>query len=408
MKILIINSDSPNNRGDRAILQGNLQLIKNTWPEADVWALSEYKVRDEAWYGINFLPYSAYTANPLNLLRIAYFSRSCDYVFWGGGEILKDYTNKLGIIYWLMRMFMVRMCNSNIIGTFQGIGPTSATSSKKMIVRAVALTKLFIVRDQESRQKLENWGSKTPIISSYDPAIMNTPQPLDDHTKAILLQHYDIDLKFLDNAIGVGLRRWFHYKKGGLVPYKLRFWEKTPTNASNPKLEAYAKNVALLLDNIVETHDINVVFFPMFNAPPEGDDIFSLSVAAQMKHANRTRIIEEDDLSPQQYQNVVARCKLFIAARLHSSIIAVSSGVPAIVFYYVDKGRLFFEQIGMQRYSQPIETLLEQKNLTSVEQQVADILKNTVAVTQEIESANHVMRTKISTDFSNAISQVKS
>ncbi len=58
MRVLIHNSDSPHNRGDRAILAGNVELARHRWPDAEVVALSQYPERDASWFGIRFLPVS--------------------------------------------------------------------------------------------------------------------------------------------------------------------------------------------------------------------------------------------------------------------------------------------------------------------------------------------------------------
>ena len=54
MKVLLINSDLAKNRGDRAIAEGNIELIRRRWPEAKITGLSEQAARDRAWYGIDF------------------------------------------------------------------------------------------------------------------------------------------------------------------------------------------------------------------------------------------------------------------------------------------------------------------------------------------------------------------
>lgn len=399
MKILIINSDSPNNRGDRAILAGNISLIRQTFPEAEIWSQSEYAERDEKWYGIRFLPFSAYTTNPIHLLKLCLFARKCDYVLWGGGEILKDYTNKIGLVYWAVKMTGVRMANKNLYGAFQGIGPTQAEMSKKLIAYSVNLTKSFIVRDKESEQKLEAWGVKTPIVSSFDPAVIETAHELDASTKKILKKTYDIDEQFLSNAAGIGVRKWFHYKKSTWLPFRFKPQHKKSAAAPNPKLEAYTKNLALLCDWTIEKHNVNIIFFPMHMASSENDASFSRSVISLMKHGDRTRVIDQDTLSPQAYQNVVGRCRFFIGSRLHSSILATSALVPSLVFYYVDKGRLFFEQIGMQRFSQPIEDLLDETKLAKVQDEINTLIKDSASVKKELRTNINHMRQQVQHDF---------
>lgn len=403
MRILIINSDSPNNRGDRAILAGNIALIRQTFPEAEIWSQSEYAERDAQWYGINFLPISAYTTNPLHLIKLCLFARKCDYILWGGGEILKDYTNKIGLVYWAVKMTGVRLFNKNLYGAFQGIGPTQASISKKLIAYSVNLTKSFIVRDEESKQKLERWGARVPIISSVDPAVIETARPLDESTKNILKETYNIDNTFLSDTIGIGVRKWFHYKKSTWLPFRFKLVHKKSSSAPNPKLQEYTKNLAELCDWVVEKHDVNIIFFPMHMASSENDASFSRSVIALMKHSERTKVIDQDNLSPQEYQNVVGQCRFFIGSRLHSSILATSANIPSIVFYYVDKGRLFFEQIGMQRFSQPIENLLDHDTLNSVKKQINTLVNERTTIKKELSERITTMRKRVLNDFKRGI-----
>lgn len=396
MKILIINSDSPLNRGDRAILAGNAHLIRQTFPGADIWSLSQFPERDAAWYGFNFLPMSPYSISPVQLIRLAIFARGCDYIFWGGGELLKDYTNKIGLVYWYLKIAVVRLFNRNIYGAFQGIGPTGSRFSKRLIAATVDLTDKFIVRDEESRNKLVRWGVKVPIISSFDPAVLIEPKPIDNATLAALAAD-GVDEAFLGNCAGIGLRRWFHYKKSGWLPF--RFKRRRPGRITDPHMTSYPANVAAICDRLIEQHGMSLLFVPMHVAEAENDAKFCREVVGLMKHGGRTRILASDNLSPQQLLDVIGRCRLFLGARLHSTILAVSAKVPSYVFYYVDKGRLFFEQIGMERYSKPIEVLAEQQSLDAISAELDDLISCNRAIAAELENRVEQLRARISTDF---------
>lgn len=54
-KILLINSDLAKSRGDRAIVEDNIELIRERLPNSRILGISQYPVRNEAWYGIKFL-----------------------------------------------------------------------------------------------------------------------------------------------------------------------------------------------------------------------------------------------------------------------------------------------------------------------------------------------------------------
>lgn len=406
MRVLIINSDSPNNRGDRAILAGNVKLIAETFPGAEIWALSEFAERDAVWYGIQFLPMSAYSISPLDMLKLARFAHTCDYVFWGGGELLKDYTNRIGILYWLVKIAIVQLFNRNIYGAFQGIGPTKANLSKRLIAAAVNRTKTFIVRDEESKGKLLAWGVQVPIVGSFDPAVVAEARPLDDATRRILLAAHNVDDAFLNNAVGVGLRKWFHYKKSGWLPFRFK-WLRRDAHRPNPRLSQYIANVAAVCDGLVERHDMNVLFFPMHMSASENDAMFCREVVERMRHRDRTRVLASDDLSPQQSLNVIAMCRLFVGARLHSTILATSVNVPSFVFHYVDKGRLYFEQIGMQRFARPIEDLVNTQNLPSIAAELDGLIANSTEVKRQLATNIDAMRRRIVRDFRDALRAAK-
>lgn len=83
-KILILNSDSPFNKGDQAILLGSIKLIKSVWPDSEITAISNFRERDEDWFGIKFINMAVYTINPIAIIRLALAARSYDIIFWGG------------------------------------------------------------------------------------------------------------------------------------------------------------------------------------------------------------------------------------------------------------------------------------------------------------------------------------
>ena len=398
MRVLILNSDSPKNRGDRAILAGNIELVKSVYPDAHIWSLSQYQDRDQDWFGINFHPMSPYSVKPGDFFSLLSHAKTADLILWGGGEILKDYTNKLSLFYWAIKLWAVSKVNKNVVGAFQGIGPTSANISKRVIAFTVSRCSAFLVRDAESKTKLLDWGVKIPVISSFDPAVFDAVKPLTPEVWNEFGEAQGVDAHFLHNFAGFGLRRWFHYSHSGWLPAKFRFWAKKDAGNS-PQLETYLGNLAQLADRVIEEHDVNLVFFPMHVSASENDPEFARQVVARMKHGERTSVIADDNISPDDYLSIISHAKFFVASRLHSAILATVANVPAICLYYVDKGRLFFEQVGLQRFSRDIKVMLEPGCVDDMAKLVGQLVAEAGEVKAQQLSALATMRGQIRSDF---------
>ncbi|TBW56713.1 polysaccharide pyruvyl transferase family protein [Marinobacter halodurans] len=351
-KVLIINSDSPFNKGDQAILLGNVSLIKKIWPESTITAISNNPTRDKKWFDIDFIEMPVYSLNPVKLINLTLKARNYDLIFWGGGELLKDYTTKIAPIYWCMRMLLIKLAKKPIYGLFQGIGPTHSRMSKHFISRAVNLCKLFMVRDQLSAEKLIQYGViKEKVVVGFDPAILGTPN---HNLNAAITNNLEPD--FLHNSIIVSARRWFHYKKSSWLPLAIQ--NRINPMSQRSEYQTYIKNFQSLLKRVQECYGVNLLFIPMFNSDNEGDSDFCAELATALQK-ERTHILDTSTISPNDLIDIYSQAKCTIASRLHSSIISIASGTPSICLYYVDKGKLFFEQLESPEQSFPIETLLE-------------------------------------------------
>lgn len=395
MRILIQNSDSPHNRGDRAILVGVIELVRERWPGAEIWALSQYPERDEKWFGIRFLDQSPYSTSPREWARLARFARESDLVLFGGGEILKDYTNRLGLVYWLLKTWMLRRANPNLVGVFQGIGPTTTRFGRWAIRRTVDLTRAFIVRDGESKVKLEAWGVRTPVIESVDPAVLGVPRP-----PAADLGELE---PRLDGAVGFGVRRWFHYRPAGWLPNRFRPQQRD----EDPRVERYRRSLAQAADRMVEATGKTIVFLPMHLEASEGDAQFSREVIALMRYPDAAVVVEADDYASEELAGIMSRLSVMLASRLHSAILATTASVPTFVLYYVDKGRLFFEQLGFETHAAPIEAALEPDAGEWIADNLLGLMSHRSEVRRSIAVSLDAMQEQLRISFSTALSYLE-
>lgn len=408
MKILLINSDLAKNRGDRAIAEGIIQLVREKRPKAKITGISQHPERDRKWYGIDFLDMNFQTLNPIEIIRLCLQARKHDLVLWGGGEILKDYTNKTALWYWVGKMFLLSLFNSNLYGVFQGIGPTKAKSSKRLIAFIVNRTKLFITRDEESYQKLLDWGvKKDKIRHASDPAVLPIPDKAGQGLQQKLSKEFEIDQQFLDNFICIGPRDWFHYKPGGLLPFKYKkklfnlFGKSILTESAQH--QKYLSQLSDMISELSAKYQTNILLTPMHME--ESDTQLCFHLKSSSADPDKVKVLDQDTLSPSELRTVISYAKAMIGFRLHSNIIGISSGVPSLNIYYVDKGRVFFDQINQSQFAMPIEAVLESDFSPVVVTKFDQLLGQRQTIRRSIQKATDKLRVSVRQSFEEIISK---
>ncbi|MBT8085449.1 MAG: hypothetical protein HKN35_04195 [Woeseia sp.] len=386
MKILLLNSDLAKNRGDRVITEGIVQLIRETYPDATITALSEEAVRDRDWFGIEFLPMGSDSLNPWHWITLARAAGQADRIFWGGGELLKDYTNQLGLWYWCIKIIWLRLFNSSIYGAYQGIGPTSSPLSRRIICFVVNRTKHFILRDAESYKKLQSWGvDAEKLTASIDPAILPETTPLSTEDFDTL-HEFGLSKEFLDDFVAIAPRDWFHYRKGQVLPYRWR--AKLPGNTVDPRNRQYRQRL-INLANLALKRTERVLLLPMHM----GEDIaLCQEIAAATESPERVFVADKDTLPPALLRKVLATARLMIGFRLHATIIATSASTPSLNIYYVDKGRIYFDQIRQSSNAYPIEAVLDDDFDTDIALKVDELLQSQDKCRQDLQNAMQRLR----------------
>lgn len=405
-RILLMNSDLAANRGDRAIAEGIVALVRSRDPEARITGISQYPERDGRWYDIDVLDMDFQSLSPFAWLRLLREARRHDVVLWGGGEILKDYTNKAALWYWVVKMTMLSFVNRKVVGAFQGIGPTRSASSRRLIALVVGRCRRFIVRDDESRDKLLGWGVDAGrVLAASDPAVLPRPEPMSQELRASLVATYGLADDFFDDVVCIGPRDWFHYKQSGLLPFKyrqalLRRLGRDVT-VGDERHEAYLASLRSTVREVAQASGSRLLFLPMHMG--EADTALCHDLAAAVGDLTQTCVLDQDDLGPAELRSVISSARAMVGFRLHSNIIAISSGVPSINVYYVDKGRVFFDQVGMSRYALPIEDALEDGFGARVGGLLTTLLAESDEVRASLEEATAAQRASVAAAYDEAL-----
>jgi len=99
----------------------------------------------------------------------------------------------------------------------------------------------------------------------------------------------------------------------------------------------------------------------------------------------------------------LSMARAFMASRLHSAILASVANVPAYCLYYVDKGRIFFEQMGLAKHSASINSILDEGAVENLTEQINFLIANSANVKTAMRVRLGEMRNEIENDLQRAI-----
>lgn len=323
MNIVISGFYGLGNTGDEAILEAiiyNLRAeLKN--PDITVFSLSPEKTAQE--HGVT----SIYRGWRHDFKAKITALRKADLLISGGGGLLQDtYPTRFifgPLPYYLLIVFLAKLCGTKVMFFSQGIGPVNSTWGKILMKVFANLADFITVRDQYSKDLLIKLGVTRPeaVVTSD---IVFAFHPRED---TACMDSLPQSIQNSKDLVAVSVRPWFD---------KVKQFEQ----------------IAEILDSLIETRGITPVFVPM-----EGhhDANASEKVLSHMTHRDQCFILGTD-FTPNQYVNFIGQCRLTIGMRLHALIFSTLTSVPHIGLSYDKKVESLLKRNGMWEFS----TLLEE------------------------------------------------
>jgi len=205
----------------------------------------------------------------------------------------------------------------------QGIGPVNKQINKKLVKWILNKVDLITVRDNPSKELLENLGVLKPsIYVNSDPVFLlkkkNLNNVIDSHP--FIQQLINSDDRPL---IGVSVRE---YKGNGLDSKRI---------------------FAQVADYLIEKYKAKIIFFPF-----KFDEDVHISEEILSLMRNKAEVLKIK-LEPEELLSVLSRLFLVVGVRLHSIIFSSMANIPFIAFNYDPKVKYFVEDLGLS------EVLLE-------------------------------------------------
>ena len=326
-KIMISGYYGFNNTGDEAILKSMVRAFKEKIPQIKITVLSHNPLQTSQTYQVKAI-------NRLHLIDIMRCSRDTNLFISGGGGLLQDSTGKgWSILYYLGLILAVKIVKVPVMIYAQGIGPVNKQINKKLIKWILNKVNLITVRDNPSKELLENLGVVKPsIYVNSDPVFLLKKKNINN----IIDSHPFIqELINSDNRplIGVSVRE---YKSNG---------------SDSKRIFAQAA------DYLIENYQAKIIFLPL---KFDEDVHISEEILSLMK--NKAEVLKIK-LEPEELLSVLSRLSLVVGVRLHSIIFSSMANIPFIAFNYDPKVKYFVEDLGLSELLLEIDKDISLKNI---------------------------------------------
>jgi polysaccharide pyruvyl transferase CsaB len=300
------------NAGDEAVLMGIRDAFARlSGDKTELTALSQNPEETQGLHGIR-------AAYRMDLRTLKAEISNSQLLVSGGGSLLQDTTSLKSLLYYLYVMRVAKAKRVPFMVYAQGMGPFNRPIARKLTALTLRHSAAITVRDDESRQLLQDIGLKTPqVLVTADPAFALNPAPAAAAHAAF--EHSGIEAA--DNMIAVALRTW----------------------GANPA--SLAVEYARYCDAISARY--TPVLVPMHHP----DDVaFSQLVhdASQCK----PKILSKR-MPPHEVLACIAQFKAVAAMRLHTLIFAARCGLPAIAFAYDPKVTSLMKGLNASQFTQP-------------------------------------------------------
>ncbi|MCM2131185.1 polysaccharide pyruvyl transferase family protein [Larsenimonas rhizosphaerae] len=411
-KALLIGNHSCSNRGDAAILRGLIEAIDTTSISIDiasrdpatgeivleetglpviqdVFEQARHKLMQGSFYTrkvmsryLNGIMYASSKYNwsvekTRKLLPRAYNEAidtlaAYDYIIQVGGSFIVDAYGftQLDII------FGAKMAGRKVYLIGHSVGPFEHKQFRELCQNLLPYPETIVLREHVSEDILKKAGIYLDNLGYGADTAWLMPES----------QHVDLTVINPDNKpmVGITARR--------LAPFD---------SVLGVSQEAYEQQMASTCDTLVEKGHmiIGVSTCTGLNGYHRDDRLTLHSIKKRMRHPEGLHIIF-DELSDLQIGGVLSQCRFTIATRLHSGIISMRYGTPALVIAYEHKSEGILTDMALNAFSLSMQEFVEGETLSRLETLEADYDQFCQLIGQRVEEHADMARQHIRAIFS--------
>jgi len=262
------------------------------------------------------------------------------------GDTLADSLCSVSIVS-IMGILIGILLNKPIVVFSQSIGPFKKWS---LTLARFSLNKvdLIIVREEITKKYLEKLKIDSPIFLTADCAFI-----LETASSEIIEEILSREGINIENNVFIGI---------------------SPNVRQDS--ENYVSIMAQMIDYIIENLKSKVIIIPHV----VNDLVVSQKIYKKIINKNKVKLIK-NNYSPEELKGIICLCEIFIGARMHSNIAALSTYVPTMAIAWSHKYYGIMRKLGQEKYVFDFRTM----NFSSVVSKIDELWCNRNKIRKELK-----------------------
>lgn len=381
INVLIITHSTAHNKGNEALIKGLVKTLKNSIHQSlNISLLTETPKYDFDQFHLNVCKViyerGQGKVKPILILTItllwaliwrltglkAYF-----YVPRRGRDVLKEYMKSTAVIsrgsdsfndsygvtatlYQCYYVLLGLILKKPVILCAHAIGPFRNRLVARYVGKLLDKASLITVRDHPSKEWLKTMGVVTPPIHlTTDLAFLLEAAPMGTVEKILKDEGIEMKKPIIGLSVSKLISHWVPNgdSKRPVDPYR---------PVSHQKYMQYVTLMARTADFLVDKLHAKVVLVSHVTQSPENDDRDVAKDVVEIACSKDVQMIKEE-YSSEALKGIIGCFDLFIGARMHSVIAALSMSVPAVAIAYLPKSRGIMEWVDQEEWVWDIQSM---------------------------------------------------
>lgn len=314
------------------------------------------------------------TLAPILLSQPSQTLRDMDLIVDLSGDMLTDDYGPHVALSHYVPLVMARTLGVPYVLCAQSIGPFTRTSRvAKSIIRGA---RWVSVRDDISRDMVYALTGQVPLETA-DMSLLLDPIASSEADAMLEVEGVDTTMPWIGVSVSGLIEA--HYQRH---------------NPAAP-VSSFGAVIAETLDRLTVETGSQIVLIPHVTGPTRKKDDRVACRRVRDLLASPAQVLEME-YTPQAMKGIIANASLFIGARMHANLAALTSRVPTVAIAYSHKSAGLMGRFGQDEYVVPVETL----TVEVLGAAARNALKNQDAIRLSLEQALAVERPRAEQNIS--------